>query len=131
MKKPPQKVAYLYDSCDFFSLCSPACPKQCRTSYPFYKFFYPSISCRISALNICAHMLAYAHHVCILLALVYTFVLVFEIDDRDFLCQTLIFGKKIIYFFFVGNRSDTIMYQCGFQTRQISLYTTTSYQRCR
>ena len=33
----------------FFSLCSPDCPKQPRTSFPFYKFFYPTISGRISA----------------------------------------------------------------------------------
>ena len=32
-----------------FFLCSPACPKQPRTSFPFYKLFYPSISARISA----------------------------------------------------------------------------------
>ena len=31
-----------------FFLCSPDCPKQPRTSFPFYKFFYTTISCRIS-----------------------------------------------------------------------------------
>ena len=31
-----------------FFLCSPDCPKQPRTSFPFYKFFYPTISDRIS-----------------------------------------------------------------------------------
>ena len=31
-----------------FFLCSPDCPKQPRTSIPFYKFFYPTISGRIS-----------------------------------------------------------------------------------
>ena len=31
-----------------FFLCSPACPKQPRTSFPFYKFFYPTISAKIS-----------------------------------------------------------------------------------
>jgi hypothetical protein len=32
----------------FFPL-QPDCPKQPRTSFPFYKFFYPTISGRISA----------------------------------------------------------------------------------
>ena len=31
-----------------FFLCSPDCPKLPRTSFPFYKFFYPIISPRIS-----------------------------------------------------------------------------------
>ena len=31
----------------FFSL-QPPCPKWPRTSFPFYKFFYPTISARIS-----------------------------------------------------------------------------------
>ena len=35
-----------------FFLCSPDCPKQSRTLYPFYKFFYPTISGRISGGNI-------------------------------------------------------------------------------
>jgi hypothetical protein len=30
-------------------LCSTECPKQPRTSFPFYKFFHPTISGRISA----------------------------------------------------------------------------------
>ena len=30
----------------FFSLCSPDCPKQPRTSFPFYKFFYPIVSAK-------------------------------------------------------------------------------------
>jgi hypothetical protein len=32
-------------------LCSPACPKQPRTSIPFYKFFYLTIWCIICASN--------------------------------------------------------------------------------
>ena len=32
-----------------FFLCSPPCPKQPKTSFPFYKFFYQTISARISA----------------------------------------------------------------------------------
>ena len=35
-------------------LCSPDCPKQPRTSFPFYKFFYPTILCRISESTIAA-----------------------------------------------------------------------------
>ena len=42
MKKTPQKVAYLWQL--IFFLYSPDCPKQPRTSYLFYKFFYPIIS---------------------------------------------------------------------------------------
>ena len=38
----PQKV---------FFLCSPDCPKQPRTSFPFYKFFYPIVSAKVSGLN--------------------------------------------------------------------------------
>ena len=34
-----------------FFLCSPNCPKQPRTSFPFYIFFYPTISGRISAFS--------------------------------------------------------------------------------
>ena len=49
LKKPPQKVAYLWQLGVFF-LCSPACPKQPKTSFLFYKFFYSSILCRISGL---------------------------------------------------------------------------------
>ena len=47
LKKPPQNVAYLWQL-EVFFLCSPNCPKQPRTSFPFYKFFYPTISGRIS-----------------------------------------------------------------------------------
>ena len=53
LKKPPQKVAYLWQLGGFF-LCSPDCPKQPRTSFPLYKFFYPTISSRISASSIAA-----------------------------------------------------------------------------
>ena len=38
LKKPPQKVLYLWQLGGFF-LCSPDCPKQPRTSFPFYNFF--------------------------------------------------------------------------------------------
>ena len=50
LKKPPQKVAYLWQL-EFFLLCSPACPKQPRSSFPFYKLFHATISGRISARN--------------------------------------------------------------------------------
>ena len=49
-EKPPQKVAYLWQLGVFF-LCSADCPKQPRTSSPFYKLFYPTISGRISVPN--------------------------------------------------------------------------------
>jgi hypothetical protein len=48
VEKPPQKVAYTSGSWEVFFLCSPDCPKQPRTSFPFYKLFYPTISGRIS-----------------------------------------------------------------------------------
>ena len=47
IKKPPQKVAYSWHLGIVF-LCSPECPKQPRTSFPFYKFFYSTVSSRIS-----------------------------------------------------------------------------------
>ena len=31
-----------------FFLCSPDCAKQPRTSFPFYKFFYPIVSAKVS-----------------------------------------------------------------------------------
>ena len=50
----PQKVEKTNSkSCLFmavgscFFLCSPACPKQPRTSFPFYKFFYTFIYAKI------------------------------------------------------------------------------------
>ena len=56
VEKPTPKSCRLMavGSC-CFSLCSPDCPKQPRTSFPFYKFFYPTISCKISdrALGFC------------------------------------------------------------------------------
>jgi hypothetical protein len=47
LKKPPQKVAYLWQL-GVFLICSPDCPKQPRTSFPFYKLFYTTIFARIS-----------------------------------------------------------------------------------
>ena len=35
-----------------FFLCSPDCPKLPRTSFPFYKFFYPIISARMPLLKV-------------------------------------------------------------------------------
>ena len=40
-----------------FYLCSPSCPKQPRTSFPFYKFFYPTISAKISECKVGPNML--------------------------------------------------------------------------
>ena len=48
-KNHPKK---LHTSWDFFSLCSPDCPKLPRTSFPYYRFFYPAISCEISGLEV-------------------------------------------------------------------------------
>ena len=47
LKKPPQKVAYLWQLGGFF-LFSPDCPKQLRTSFSFYKLFYPIVSAKVS-----------------------------------------------------------------------------------
>ena len=47
LKKPPQKAAYLWQL-GVFSLCSPDCPKQPRTSFAFYEFFYPIVSAKVS-----------------------------------------------------------------------------------
>ena len=47
-KKYPKKLHTLMAVGRFFFLCSPDCPKQSRSSFPFYKFFYPTISARIS-----------------------------------------------------------------------------------
>ena len=61
LKKPPQKVGYLWQLGGFF-LCSPDCPKQPRTSFPIYKFFYPTISGRISAwksLKVCTELYSF------------------------------------------------------------------------
>ena len=51
-KNHPKKL-HTYGSWEFFFLCSPACPKQPRTSFLFYNFFYPTISARISASDAC------------------------------------------------------------------------------
>ena len=48
IKKPPQKVAYLWQLGDFFSAVPAACPKQPRTWFPFYEFFYPIVSAKVS-----------------------------------------------------------------------------------
>ena len=47
LKKTTQKVAYLWQLGVVF-LCSPDCPKQPRTSFPFHKFFYPIVSAKVS-----------------------------------------------------------------------------------
>ena len=40
-----------------FFLCSPYCPKQPRTSFPFYKFFYPIVSAKVSGFATLAYFL--------------------------------------------------------------------------
>ena len=52
LKKPPQKVAYLWQLGLFF-LCSPVCPKQPRTSFLFNKFFYTFICDKFCDLFTC------------------------------------------------------------------------------
>ena len=42
------KKSYILMAFECFFLCSPDCPKQPITSFPFYKFFYPTISGGIS-----------------------------------------------------------------------------------
>ena len=42
------KKLHTYNSWEFFSLCSPNCQKLPRPSFPFYKFFYTTISAKIS-----------------------------------------------------------------------------------
>ena len=50
MEKKHLKKLLTYGSWEvFFRCCSPKCTKQSRTSFPFYRFFYTTISCRISA----------------------------------------------------------------------------------
>ena len=49
VEKTTPKHCILLAVGSFFSLCSPDCSKQPRTSFPFYNFFYPIISGRISA----------------------------------------------------------------------------------
>ena len=51
MKKPPKKVEYLWQLGVFFFSAAPTSPKQPRTSFPFYKLFYTTISGRISESN--------------------------------------------------------------------------------
>ena len=64
-----------------FFPCRPACPKQLRTSFPFYKFFYTIISARISGCYLspqikelllhCVHL--FKCHVCLrIIKLMYT-----------------------------------------------------------
>ena len=49
LKKPPQKVAYLLIAVGRFFSLQPRQPgpKQPSTSFPFYKFFYSTISVRL------------------------------------------------------------------------------------
>ena len=46
LKKPPKKVEYIWQL-GFFFLCGPDCPKQPRTSYPFYRFSHTIICSKI------------------------------------------------------------------------------------
>ena len=52
VEKTFQKVAYTYGSREVFFLCSPDCPKQPRTSFPFYKFSYTIICSKICVIQI-------------------------------------------------------------------------------
>ena len=48
VEKTTPKSCILMDVGSFF-FCSPDCPKKPRTSFPFYKFFYPIVSAKVSA----------------------------------------------------------------------------------
>ena len=64
LKKPPQKVAYLWQLGGFF-LYSPDCRKQPRTSFPFYKFFYPVVSAKVSApQSLQIYLIVFKDHSC-------------------------------------------------------------------
>ena len=43
------KKLLTYGSWEVFFLCSPDCPKESKTSFPFYKFFYSIVSAKVSA----------------------------------------------------------------------------------
>ena len=51
IEKPPQKVAYLWQLGVFY-LCSPDCPKQPKSSFPFCKLFYTIVSSKVSGLTL-------------------------------------------------------------------------------
>ena len=54
-----------YGSWEVFFLCSPDCPKQPRTSFPFYKFFYPIISAKVSGSQCCTKLvIVYKSELC-------------------------------------------------------------------
>ena len=53
LKKKHLKKLLTYGSWEVFFLCNPYCPKQPRTSFPFYKLFYATILCSISAYSHC------------------------------------------------------------------------------
>ena len=63
LKKPPQKVAFLWQLGVFF-LCILDCPKQPRSSFPLCKFFYQTISGRISVHDICLTLCTYMWYMC-------------------------------------------------------------------
>ena len=52
VEKASQKSCILMAVGSFFFLCSPVCPKQPRTSFPFYKFSYTIICSKICDYNL-------------------------------------------------------------------------------
>ena len=54
---PKSCIRYLWQL-GVFIICSPDCPKQPRTSFPFYELFYPTISGRISDWIVKMHLIA-------------------------------------------------------------------------
>ena len=50
VEKTTSKSCILMEVGRFFFLCSHDCPKQPRTSFPFYNLFYITVSCRIYAM---------------------------------------------------------------------------------
>ena len=52
MKKIPPKKLHTYGSWEFFFSAAPTAPNSPELQFHFYKFFYPTISGRISGVNI-------------------------------------------------------------------------------
>ena len=51
VEKTTSKSCILYGSWEVFFLHCPDCPKQPGTSFPFYRFFYATLSGRTSVFN--------------------------------------------------------------------------------
>jgi hypothetical protein len=83
-----------------FFLCSPDCPKQPRTSFPFYKLFYPIVSAKVSELNPLANP-GYINGVCTCLGAMFSLV----ITDRN--KSIIAMMSTALNKFLVGNHSNS------------------------